>query len=811
MTTPRILIVDDSLTVRMDLREAFEEAGLRSIDCATAAAAREAFRSTAFGVVILDVLLPDGDGISLLEEIRHDERNSHAPVILLSTEAEVRDRVRGLTRGADEYVGKPYDASFVIGRARELLATGGPERAPDARRVILRIDDSREARAGLSEELAAAGFRVVTAESGERGLRVAAEVRPDAVLLNGNLPGIDGYTVARRMKLDGNLRRTPILMFTGGAERPDDELRALDAGADAFVRNVERNGAILARLASMLRGGERADRAHDLATSSLGPQRILIIDDDPAYVDLVSTELRHDGYDVAFARSGREALELLRVQRADCVLLDLLTPDMSGVEICRCIRGVPALRDVPVIVVTAVSESSRVIESMNAGADDYVTKSSDWDVLRARVRAQLRRRQVEEENRNIHATLMRQEREAAEARAAKELSEVRAALLADLEQKNEELREADRRKDEFLGVLSHELRNPLAPILNALYILDRADPASERAERTKQVIARQVTHLKGLVDDLLDVTRISRGKIQLHRGRVELGELVRRTVEDHQPIFAARHIEVSLRGVDGVHCVNGDATRIIQVLGNLLLNAGKFTNAHGHVVVEVGREGSSAFVRVSDDGVGIDAGMLPHVFEPFRQADKTLHRSLGGLGLGLALVKGLVELHGGQAEARSDGIDRGAVFTVRFPVGEDVPLQLDAPKRAAAPSRRRRVLVIEDNLDCAETLKEVLELNGQDVAVAYDGRDGVTKARALKAELVFCDIGLPELDGYEVARQLRADPDLAPTLVALTGYARPEDQRMAFEAGFDHHLGKPLSLTQLEEFLARLPADATPR
>jgi PAS domain S-box-containing protein len=376
--------------------------------------------------------------------------------------------------------------------------------------------------------------------------------------------------------------------------------------------------------------------------------------------------------------------------------------------------------------------------------------------------------------------------------------------ITDRKQAEEALRQADRRKDEFLGVLSHELRNPLAPIGNALYILDRSDPGSEQGKRARQVIARQVTHLTRLVEDLLDVTRISRGKIQLHAARVELGNIVRRAVEDHQAVFASRDIGVTVQLAPRPQWIEGDAARITQVVGNLLLNAAKFTNAHGRVAVAVERHGPSVAIRVTDDGVGIDSETLPHVFEAFRQADHTLHRSLGGLGLGLALVKGIVELHGGRVEARSDGVGRGAEFTVWFPGAAEIPVQLEATQPSRPPLARRRVLVIEDNVDCAETLKEVLELNGQEVAVAYDGRAGVEKARAHRFDIVFCDIGLPELDGYEVARQIRIGSELPPTLIALTGYARPEDHRAAIEAGFDHHLGKPLELAELEALLARL-------
>jgi len=801
MTGP-ILIVDDSLTVRMDLRDAFHEAELPSLECATAAAAREVVRATALGVVVLDIVLPDGDGISLLQEIRASPLNARVPVMLLSSEADVRDRVHGITHGADEYVGKPYDPAYVVGRAKELLSAGAAQPSDDARRVILCIDGSPTARAGLAEELISAGYRVVHAENGERGLRLAAEDRPDAVILNAALPGIDGYTVLRRLKLDATLRRAPVLMFSE-LEEPDGEVLALEAGADAFIRKGEQSGAIVARLASIFRGAERGAREPELAASSLGPKRIVLVDGCPARRDAIAAALRTEGYDLVLARSGREALELLRVQRADCVLLEFALADGPAGEICRELRGTPALRDVPVVVVHAPDASERLIDSMNAGADDYVTSASGTDVIRARVRAQLRRRQLEEENRSLQQRALHQEREAAESRAAQQLATMRAALLADLEHKNEKLREADRHKNEFLGLLSHELRNPLAPILNAIYILDHAEAGSDRAQRAKAVIARQVHHLKGLVDDLLDVTRISRGKVQLRRGRVELVELVRRAIEDHQSLFLDRQIEVSL-DVDGrPHCINADATRITQAVGNLLQNAAKFTNTRGHVAVSVEGTGRSVVIRVADDGVGIEPEILPHVFEPFRQADTTLERSMGGLGLGLALVKGLVELHGGSAEAASEGRGRGAVFTLRLPRAADVPIPLETPKTPApSPLPRRRVLVIEDNHDSAETLREVLEMIGQEVAVAHDGREGVAKARATRPEIVFCDIGLPELDGYEVARRIRADPDLAPVLVALTGYARPDDQQRAAAAGFDHHLAKPLELERLEALLA---------
>ncbi len=359
------------------------------------------------------------------------------------------------------------------------------------------------------------------------------------------------------------------------------------------------------------------------------------------------------------------------------------------------------------------------------------------------------------------------------------------------------LRDADRRKNEFLGVLSHELRNPLAPIRNALYVLDRAAPGGDQAARARAVLGRQVGHLTRLVDDLLDVTRISRGKIQLQRSRIDLGEVVRRTVEDHKALLAERGIALEVRIAPGPLEVDADETRVAQIVGNLLQNGAKFTDRGGHIAVAVERGADEVAIRVRDSGIGISADMMGRLFEPFAQADESLHRSRGGLGLGLALVKGLVELHGGAVEARSDGVGRGTELIVRLRLAEGGG-QARANSASAEPVRPRRILVIEDNLDAAETLREMLEMRGHLVEVTHDGRRGIEKARAFRPDVVLCDIGLPEMDGYAVARAIRSDASVASTvLVALTGYALPDDQRRAAEAGFDAHVAKPASIEQI--------------
>jgi two-component system CheB/CheR fusion protein len=366
------------------------------------------------------------------------------------------------------------------------------------------------------------------------------------------------------------------------------------------------------------------------------------------------------------------------------------------------------------------------------------------------------------------------------------------------------LREEGRRKDEFLAALSHELRNPLAPIRSGLRLLAGAPPGTDQAARALAVVERQAAHLSRLVDDLLDVTRIARGKIRLHRERLDLGELVRRTVEDHRSTFDAAGIELRLRLPRQAVWVDVDATRVAQVLGNLLGNAAKFTARGDRVDVAVGSAGGWGTVAIRDTGIGIPADVRGRLFEPFSQAPQAIDRSRGGLGLGLATVKGLVELHGGSVAVASGGPGCGAEFTVRLPAAG--PPARRAAGRPAPPASRRRILVIDDNEDGATTLKEVLELHGNEVRVALDGPGGVALARDLAPEVVLCDIGLPGMDGYAVARALRADPATRGVfLVALTGYARPEDVRRASEAGFDRHFTKPIALETLERALPGRP------
>lgn len=368
----------------------------------------------------------------------------------------------------------------------------------------------------------------------------------------------------------------------------------------------------------------------------------------------------------------------------------------------------------------------------------------------------------------------------------------------------EELQQADRRKDHFLGVLSHEIRNPLASIVLCLDLLDRSDSNREQA-KVREVMKRQAAKLSRLVDDLLNVTRIIQGKIELRKQRVDLGELVRRTAEDCAASFREKGVELQVLPISAGLCVEGDPTRLAQVVGNLLDNAAKFSARDGTTHLDVFRDagGRCAVIQVADYGIGMAPETLKDLFIPFHQADTSLGRQDVGLGLGLALVKELVELHGGEVRAESRGLGKGSVFTVSLPLSTAEPPLVKPQPDLGVPFPGLRVMVIEDIDDLAESLRILLSAEGFEVMVAHSGLDGIAKAKQSPPDVLICDIGLPDIDGYEVAHTFRSDEDLKRVhLVSLSGYTQPEDRQRGMEAGFHQQLGKPVELRLLRAVLA---------
>lgn len=669
-----ILVVDDSLTVRMDLVDALDAAGLRSVGCATLAEARDALRTHTIALAILDVLLPDGDGIELLEELRADPKYSELPILMLSSEAEVKDRIRGLRKGANDYIGKPYDTVATIDRIRQLLS--GADTTPA--RVVVVIDPSPTFRAALADALARAGYVTATAASGPEGLRVAVNQRPAAIIVDGSMPHMDGASVIRRVRLDPALRTTPCILLTG-ADDSAAEIYALDAGADAFVRKQSDIELILTRLAAVLRAAHEQPAE---AVSLLSPKRILAVDDSLTYLHALADQLRDAGYDVAQATSGEEAIDLLAVQHVDCILLDRMMPGLSGAETCERIKAAPVVRDIPLIMLTSLEGREAMIDGFSAGADDFISKSSGLDVLKARVQAQIRRKQFEDENRSIREQLLRREHQAAEARVAHDLADARTALVDHLERSNGELatangelatanRElagANRELEAFSYSVSHDLRARLRSIDAFTRALE--EDAGQRLDDADcdnlNRVLRATGQMSALIDALLELSRI--GRVRVARSNVDLSAIAHTVIDELRHGEPDRVVDVIVEPDLRAHA-DGQLARIL--LDNLIGNAWKFTSrrARGHVqvgvVAVVADQGDRCFF-VRDDGAGFDAAHTTQLFAPFQRLHS--EAEFTGTGIGLATVQRIVERHGGRIWAESS-VGAGATFYFTLPRG----------------------------------------------------------------------------------------------------------------------------------------------
>ncbi len=660
MTAP-VLIVDDSVTVRMNLLELLNGAGLEAIACASLAEARRALAEQTFALVVLDVLLPDGDGIELLQEIRAMPCGGKVAVMMLSSETEVRDRVRGLTTGADEYVGKPYDPTYLAGRARELVGRGSDQPSPSQETILL-IDDSVTFRNELKSALEQASYRVVVAGSGEEGLRVAADSRPSGIVVDGVLPGIDGATFIRRIRLDAVLRALPCFLLTGSEDR-SAEVRALDAGADAFAVKDDNIGVILARIGAMLRSA--GDRPALGGTTSLqGPKKVLAVDDSETYLQQLAAALSSEGYEVILARSGEEALELLAVQQVDCVLLDLIMPGIGGREACLRVKSVPALRDIPIIMLTAVEDREAMIAGLGAGADDYMAKSSDLDLVRARVLAQIRRKQFEDEHRAVRERLLRAEYEANEARTALEIAKVRAALTEQLELKNAELEIKNDELESFSYSVAHDLRAPLRSIdgFSLALLEDCGDKLDAMGKGYLNYVRQSTQHMARLIDDLLALSRVTRSALE--RSETDLGAIARGVVARLTTAFPDRKIDVLL--ADGI-VADCDCRLLTVVLENLIGNAWKFTGKRDRARIEIGTiETIPRTIFVRDNGAGFDMTYASKLFGVFQR----LHSisEFEGTGIGLATVQRIIRRHGGRIWAEGH-VGRGATFYFTLEAG----------------------------------------------------------------------------------------------------------------------------------------------
>jgi len=565
---------------------------------------------------------------------------------------------------------------------------------------------------------------------------------------------------------------------------------------------------------------------------------ILLVDDQPARLLTYQSVLSELGQNLVSARSGIEALEKLMRDEFAVVLLDVSMPEMDGFEAARLIHEHPRFERTPIIFVTGVhmSELDR-LKGYKVGAVDYVSIPVVPEILRSKVAVLVelycKRRELRALNRNLAEANERlaMANTALQAEKTRELEALNVSLQqanAELERANaalqgevtvrsraeDALRQADRHKDEFLAMLAHELRNPLAPIRNAVHLMRMKALQDPQMCLARDVIERQLSHLTRLVDDLLDVSRITRGKINLTRQPLKVSELIARAVETVEPIIQGRSQVLTVELPEQPPVVDGDCMRLTQAIANVLGNAAKYTDAGGSIVLQVCARARDVEIRVRDTGIGIPAEVLPKIFDLFTQLDQRMERPQSGLGIGLALVRRLVEMHGGSVSAHSEGAGRGSEFVICLPLMTPAVLpavgdQLTAEYQAARP-QHRRILVADDNLDALESLAALLALNGHEVHRAQDGAAALQAAMRHRPEVIFLDIGMPQMDGYEVARRIRAHEwGKELLLIAVTGWGQESDRQRSFAAGFDFHLVKPVDLEKLNQLLSKVSAADT--
>jgi signal transduction histidine kinase/DNA-binding response OmpR family regulator len=702
---------------------------------------------------------------------------------------------------------------------------------------ILIVDDLPEKVLVLRSVLEELGENVMTAYSGKEALRLALEHEFAVILLDVNMPDIDGFETASLIRQRKKSALTPIIFITAFADELHTArgylLGAVDYMLTPVVPDILRTKVKV--FVDLFRLNQRTRRQAE--------ERIALAQEQALRAAAEETTRQA----TFLARASTALTSSLDYEETLYGLLRVVVPELADLAAVTVLgeRGQPWKTEL-----AWVHPPDKMLHSAALSGDD-----SPHDEIREAVDEVLRTGQkrvledltvlypppslsplppgdrAEETNGRLNRAAILPLRargrivgalslaigpsgrrlNPAELALAEDLAS-RAAIAVDNARLYQSVQEGDRHKNEFLAMLAHELRNPLAPIRNAVEVMRLMGPGEAPLVQARDIIDRQVTHMARLIDDLLDMSRISRGKILLRKESVDLVKLVHAVVEDYRTSLEGAGLKVERQLPQGPLWTLGDPTRLAQIVGNVLHNANKFTDAGGRVLIRLtaDEDGKTARVSIRDSGIGMEPEILARVFDTFTQADRSLDRSRGGLGLGLALVKGLVDLHGGDVTAHSDGAGKGTEISIRLALQERQQRVNGAPVPVQSQQRCFRILVVEDNVDSAESMRMLLSLAGHQVEVAYSGLVGVETAQEFRPQVVFCDIGLPGgMDGHAVARALRQDLGFASAyLIALTGYGQETDKNRSREAGFDVHLTKPVNYEEIERLLLSVPARA---
>jgi PAS domain S-box-containing protein len=805
----RVLLADDNADLRDYVRHLLaDDYEVEAVHDGRAALA--AARARTPDLIISDVMMPGLDGFGLLREVRTDEQLRTVPVVLLSARAGEEARMEGLDRGADEYLVKPFSARELLVRVESLL------RSSDLRREAQ--DEIRD-----SEERLRVALQAGRMGTWQWDLRTNQVIwSPELEAIHGLAPGaFRGDFAAYEQDIHPDDRPYVKERIAGTMRGGEHHLEYRIVWPDGSVHWVEGRGKLMRdeagkplrvigvcteiterkRTEETLREEARIQETLNRVGKTLAAE--LDLERTVQAVTDAATELSGAKFGAFFynvRNVAGESYMLYTISGVPRAAFDkfpmprntaVFAPTFNGDCIVRVedIRkdprygknaphyGMPKghLPVVSYLAVPVISRAGEVIGGLFFGHDQPGVFTERSERLIAGVAAQAA---IAMDNARLHAE--------------------RTQLVA-------QLQDADRRKDEFLATLAHELRNPLAPLRHALQLLELTVRGDARIDPLREMMERQVGHLVRLVDDLLEMSRISRGALELRKERIPVSAVVRNAVETSDPLIRGGQHRLSVALPDEPLWIEGDAVRVAQILSNLLNNAAKYTDPGGEIRLQVAGRGGAVAISVRDNGIGIAPETLPRLFEMFSRAAGPDRAGRGGLGIGLALSRRLAEMHGGTLEGRSEGPQRGAEFTLTLPLAAPGSQRLPAmPGAAPGGVPPRRVLVVDDNRDAAESLSLVLKFLGADVRVARDGPEALQAYEAYKPSVVFLDIGMPGMDGYEVARRIRQGNGGRPAIVALTGWGQEQDRRRAREAGFDHHLVKPAELGALQSILASL-------